>query len=60
MERGPLVAPPQEKDSLKDVTPLTLKASVIYSFDSSSDKNHTYICKTTNHLTTRVTRTPLR
>lgn len=40
--------------SLKDKTPMTLKANVIYSFEGSCDKNQTYIGKTKRHLATRV------
>ena len=40
--------------SLKDVTPLTLMANVVYSFKEFCDKTQPYICKTKRHLAVRV------
>ena len=39
--------------SLKDEIPLALQANVIYLFESSCDKNQTYVGKTKRHLATR-------
>lgn len=41
--------------SLKSATPVNLVAKVIYKFQSSCDRNMSYIGKTKRHLTTRVT-----
>ena len=40
--------------SLKDEIPLALQPNVAYLFQSSCDKNQTYIGKTKRHLATRV------
>ena len=40
--------------SLKDETPLALRANVVYLFEGSCDKNQTYIGKTKTHLATRL------
>ena len=40
--------------SLKDETPLAIKANVVYLFEGSCGKNQTYIGKTKSHLATRV------
>jgi len=41
--------------SLKSATPVNLKAKVIYKFQSSCDRNLSYIGKTKRHLAIRVT-----
>ena len=40
--------------SLKDRTPLTLKALVVYKFHGSCDKSVSYIGKTKRHLAIRI------
>ena len=40
--------------SLKDVTPLTLKANVVYCFKGSCDETQSYIGKKKKHLAVRV------
>ena len=44
----------QKYFSLKDKTPLALRANVVYLLDGSCDKNQTYIGETKRHLATRV------
>ena len=40
--------------SLKDRTPLNLKAKVVYKFNGSCDKSVSYIGKTKRHLAVRI------
>jgi len=40
--------------SLKDATPLELKANVVYKFNCSCDKNASYIGKTKRHMAIRT------